>query len=230
MSGTRHSGRFADDVADLGRRLLREMAGVKTTSLEKMPPGRVLVARRLLPSDTVALPRRAVAGIVLEFGGPGSHAALLAEALGIPTVRPNPERDGEDCRRRRADRGRLSGGGGDQPGRGHASALRPKKSSSAQAQKRSGEARRPANQPARWTARASRCWQTLAAARTLPWPPDNGADGVGLYRMEQFYLSRKTPPRSPELLAEFRKRSRRWGKSRSRCACWIWAETSRCHF
>ena len=67
-----------------------QMAGVKTTSLEKMPPGRVLVARRLLPSDTVALPRRAVAGIVLEFGGPGSHAALLAEALGIPTVAQIP--------------------------------------------------------------------------------------------------------------------------------------------
>ena len=70
----------AEDLADLRRRLLREMAGVKTTALEKMPPGRVLVARRLLPSDTVALPRRAVTGIVLEFGGPGSHAALLAEA------------------------------------------------------------------------------------------------------------------------------------------------------
>src|SRR5258706_7500661 len=47
---------IAEDVADLGRRLSREMAGVKTTLLAKMPPGRVLVARRLLPSDTVALP------------------------------------------------------------------------------------------------------------------------------------------------------------------------------
>src|SRR5262249_20066790 len=82
---------FADDVADLGRRLLREMAGVKTTPLEKMPEGRVLVARRLLPSDTVALPRRSVAGIVIEFAGQGSHAALLAEALGIPTVVQVPQ-------------------------------------------------------------------------------------------------------------------------------------------
>jgi phosphoenolpyruvate-protein phosphotransferase (PTS system enzyme I) len=42
----------ADDVADLRQRLLREMAGVKTTPLEKMPSGRVLVAQRLLPSDS----------------------------------------------------------------------------------------------------------------------------------------------------------------------------------
>jgi phosphoenolpyruvate-protein phosphotransferase (PTS system enzyme I) len=76
----------ADDLLDLQGRLLREIAGVKTTALEKMPQNRVLVAHRLLPSETVSLPRRAVAGIILEFGGPGSHAALLARALGIPTV------------------------------------------------------------------------------------------------------------------------------------------------
>jgi phosphoenolpyruvate-protein kinase (PTS system EI component) len=67
----------ADDLVDLEGRLLREMAGVKTTALEMMASGRVLVAHRLLPSDTVVLPRRAVTGIVLEFGGPGSHAALF---------------------------------------------------------------------------------------------------------------------------------------------------------
>ena len=33
---------------------------------------------------------------------------------------------------------------------------------------------------------------------------ENGADGVGLYRIEQFYLSRNTPPSVPELLAELR--------------------------
>src|SRR4029453_15479314 len=81
----------ADDLADLEGRLLREIAGVKTTALERMPTGRVLVAHRLLPSETVALPQRAVVGIVLECGGPGSHAALLARALGIPTVAQIPK-------------------------------------------------------------------------------------------------------------------------------------------
>ena len=41
--------KLADDLADLGGRLLREMAGIKTTSLEMMPPIRILVAQRLLP-------------------------------------------------------------------------------------------------------------------------------------------------------------------------------------
>ena len=142
----------ADDVADLGRRLLRAMAGVKTTSLETMPPGRVLVARRLLPSDTVALPRRAVAGIVLEFGGPGSHAALLAEALGIPTVAQIPNVTAEDGRRRCTDRGRLSWGGRDQPGQGHAGALHGRNSRTHRPEARR-RGSRPGNQPTRSTAR-----------------------------------------------------------------------------
>lgn len=33
---------------------------------------------------------------------------------------------------------------------------------------------------------------------------ENGADGIGLYRLEQFYLSCKTPPTAPELFAELR--------------------------
>src|SRR5262249_10239091 len=33
---------------------------------------------------------------------------------------------------------------------------------------------------------------------------EDGAEGVGLYRLEQFYLSRKTPPAAAELLAELR--------------------------
>ena len=44
----------ANDLVDLEGRLLREMAGVKTTALEMMPSGRVLVAHRQLPSETVA--------------------------------------------------------------------------------------------------------------------------------------------------------------------------------
>jgi len=81
----------ADDLLDLQGRLLREIAGVETTALEKMPQNRVLVAHRLLPSETVSLPHRAVAGIILEFGGPGSHAALFGAGFGHTDSGSNPE-------------------------------------------------------------------------------------------------------------------------------------------
>src|SRR5262245_11822637 len=201
MTEPRHR-QHADDVADLCRRLLRAMAGVKTTSLEAMPPGHVLVARRLLPSDTVALPRRAVVGIVLEFGGPGSHAALLAEALGIPTVAQIPNVTSEV-----ADNDELIVDGF----RGEV-VVNPDSGAKARyteeihgAQARSALAKESAREPA-YTLDGTMvtvlanvsCREEVVAAN------EDGADGVGLYRLEQFYLSRKTPPTAAELLAELR--------------------------
>ena len=46
----------------------------------------VLVARHLLPSDTVFLSRLSTAAVLAEFAGPAAHAALLARELGIPGV------------------------------------------------------------------------------------------------------------------------------------------------
>ena len=76
----------ADDIADLARRLLAALAGIHVHTLETLPEGSVVVARRLLPSDTVVLSRRRTSAVVLEHAGPTSHAALLARALGIPAV------------------------------------------------------------------------------------------------------------------------------------------------
>jgi phosphotransferase system enzyme I (PtsI) len=76
----------ADDIADLSRRLLRALQGIHAHTLEKMPMNSVLVAKRLLPSDTIFLSRQSTVAVVVEFGGPGSHAALLTRALGIPAV------------------------------------------------------------------------------------------------------------------------------------------------
>jgi len=63
----------ADDVADLGRRLLRAMAGVKTTSLETMPPG-----PRACGTAVVALRH---GGTATAFGGgdrPGVRRARVS--------------------------------------------------------------------------------------------------------------------------------------------------------
>ncbi len=192
----------ADDLVDLEGRLLRELAGVRTTALERMPPGRVLVAHRLLPSETVALPQRGVIGIVLEFGGPGSHAAMLARALDIPTVAQIPGAttkiaDGQELI--------VDGFAGEV-------ILSPDAAARAQFEERIIDvqanvlhARQLAGQPARTAdgievavmANVGSCEDVIAAAK-------NGADGVGLYRIEQFYLSRNTPPSEADLLAELR--------------------------
>ena len=75
-----------DDIEDLSRRLLRSLAGIHAHSLEELPANSVLVARRLLPSDTVFLSRSSTVAVLAEFAGPAAHAALLARELGIPCV------------------------------------------------------------------------------------------------------------------------------------------------
>ena len=52
-------------------------------SLENLPANSVLVARRLLPSDTVFLSRSSTVGVLAEFA---SHAVLFARELSIPCV------------------------------------------------------------------------------------------------------------------------------------------------
>ena len=192
----------ADDLVDLQGRLLREIAGVKTTALEKMPPGRVLVARRLFPSDTVALPRCGVLGIVLEFGGPGSHAALLARALGIPTVALIPDATERISDGQEVIVDAFEGEVILSPDEGTRSRY---EESIRKAQEETLQARSLSLEPVR-TADGMEIavMANVGCGEDVIVAAENGADGVGLYRIEQFYLSRKTPPSVPELLGELR--------------------------
>ncbi|TSA29988.1 MAG: phosphoenolpyruvate--protein phosphotransferase [Verrucomicrobiaceae bacterium] len=192
----------ADDLIDLQGRLLREIAGVKTTALEKMPPGRVLVASRLFPSDTVALPRRGVLGIILEFGGPGSHAALLARALGIPTVALIP-----NATERIADAQEVivDAFAGEVILSPDAATRSQYEESIRMAQEESLQARHLSMEPVRTTdGKEVAVMANVGCGEDITVAVENGADGIGLYRIEQFYLARNTPPSVAELLTELR--------------------------
>ncbi len=75
-----------DDIEDLSRRLLLSLRGIHAHRLEGLPEGTVLVARHLFPSDTVFLSRLSTVAVIAEFAGPAAHAALLARELGIPCI------------------------------------------------------------------------------------------------------------------------------------------------
>ncbi len=76
----------AADIQDLRDGLLRVLLGLPETDFSQMAAGTVLVARELPPSAMTALDAGAVLGIVLCKGGRASHSAILARAMGIPTV------------------------------------------------------------------------------------------------------------------------------------------------
>jgi phosphotransferase system enzyme I (PtsI) len=82
-------GYLAERVADLDDVRNRIVAGCLGVALPKIPdPGYpfVLTARSLSPADTASLRSDQVLAIVTVEGGPTSHTAILARALGIPAV------------------------------------------------------------------------------------------------------------------------------------------------
>lgn len=75
----------ADDVEDVSQRLLRVLQGVDAETTMPDEPV-VVVARDLTPSDTVMFDKTKVLAFCVATGGPTSHAAILAKALGIPAI------------------------------------------------------------------------------------------------------------------------------------------------
>jgi phosphoenolpyruvate-protein phosphotransferase len=187
----------ADDVLDLGRNIIRRLRGVEDSGLLPIPEHSVLVVERLLPSDVVRLSKARVAAVIVESLGQGSHAALLVREKGIPTitgfpgilgqVRPGTELlvDGY--------RGSL--------------VIAPANTTRAEFQERMGK----------WLATLGRCkgacqeparsldGQLIHVEANIGIQDDvelaleNGADGVGLLRIEQLYFARNTPPSEAEL-------------------------------
>jgi phosphoenolpyruvate-protein phosphotransferase (PTS system enzyme I) len=76
----------ATDIFDIEKRLLRHLLGRRREELSQITSEALILAHNLTPSETANLNPRFVRGFVTEIGGPGSHTAIVAEALGIPAV------------------------------------------------------------------------------------------------------------------------------------------------
>ncbi len=75
----------AADMEDIGRRLLSNLLGQQSNSLQLHHTG-ILVAKRLLPSDMAIIDHDKVSGLILESNETNSHSVIMAKALGIPAL------------------------------------------------------------------------------------------------------------------------------------------------
>ncbi len=76
----------AMDLSDVGQRVLRHMLGVADESPTTSHVPSVLIADDLTPSDTAHLDPDLILGFITAKGGPTSHTAIIARAMGIPAV------------------------------------------------------------------------------------------------------------------------------------------------
>ncbi len=192
----------ADDIVDISSRLLRELSGIHAHILEDVPDGSILVAKRLLPSDTVFLSRKTTVGTVVEFGGTGSHAALLTREMGIPAVSRIPNLLKYVSQ---GDVLLIDGFSG-------SVIVNPDEKTENDFKNRIKQldiSRKKQLEHCFETAKTLdgltiQVFANVGCREDVQHAIKNGADGVGLYRIEQFYLSRKNPPSEDELFEEIR--------------------------
>jgi phosphotransferase system, enzyme I, PtsP len=73
------------DLEDLENRLLRQLSGDDERG-HSAPAGSVLVASRIGPAELLEFRDAGLAGVVLGEAGAGSHAAIVARAIGVPAI------------------------------------------------------------------------------------------------------------------------------------------------
>jgi phosphoenolpyruvate-protein phosphotransferase len=78
--------RGAEEVREIGRRLVRNLTRAPFKSFSGLPQGAVLLSESLRPADAALLEPSRLAGVVAEEGGADGHTAVMLRALGLPAV------------------------------------------------------------------------------------------------------------------------------------------------
>lgn len=182
----------AADIADVGQRVLRILTGCNTVNGLKLKELSVVIAEDLTPSETAGMDKAKVSAFCTAQGGPTSHTAILAKALGIPAVvglgnEVLEEPDGTLTL--------VNGKTGEVVTNPDEVTLEDFQTRQTAAGDRSGEELLDANKPA--VTRDGHQVEIVAniggvqdAQKAL----ENGAEGVGLFRTEFLFLKRNVPP------------------------------------
>ncbi len=184
------------DVIDVGNQVLFALAEKASSEPIAFHEPVVLFAEEITPTETSQLDMSQVLGLATTSGGPTSHSAILARALGIPAV------TGIDVSVQRVSDGTLVALDGFkgmfwiEPAPDVQRDLQERRDAwLAQRQKLQESSQRPAvlRDGARIEVAAN-----IGSAQDARSAVENGAEGIGLLRTEFLYLTRNTPPSEEE--------------------------------
>jgi phosphocarrier protein FPr len=192
----------ADDLRDAGGRVLGLMLGVTDRSFSLPATPVVIVARDLCPSAMAAFDAERVLGFVTVNGGPTSHVAILARALGLPAIVGV-----EESVLALADQTMVVVNGND--GTLIVDPSPEVLDRSTQARNLWLESRRRAQQGAHSPAvtldgRRVNVTANAGSANDAPAAMKMGADGIGLLRTEFLFLDRSVAPTEDEQFGFYR--------------------------
>src|SRR5690349_4993955 len=75
-----------DDIRVVGSRLIRNLMQRPYVAYSSLSGGAIVLAEEVTPADTALMDPRRIGGFAAEYGGPDSHTAIMARALGLPAV------------------------------------------------------------------------------------------------------------------------------------------------
>ncbi len=78
--------RRAEEVREIGRRLIRNLTRAPFRSFNGLPQGAVLACEYLRPADAALLDPSRLAGVATDDGGADGHTAIMLRALGVPAA------------------------------------------------------------------------------------------------------------------------------------------------
>ena len=191
------------DIEDVGKRILRHLLGQRRPSLAELSEPVIIVAYDLSPSDTATMHRRHVIGFVTDIGGRTSHTAIMAKSLEIPAVVGL-----EDVTQRIASDDFLIVDGTtgvvvvnpDEATRQSYEALRARLEAIGQALLQLKDL--PAQTK---DGRRVHLAANIELPEEVPAILAHGAEGIGLYRTEFFYLNRSDLPTEDEQFEAYRR-------------------------
>ncbi len=194
-TGAGKAGPSADDTD------AAEPAAGAADAARPVPAPGILVAPDLSPADVAGLDPDAVAGVACAFGGPTSHAVILARALGLPAV------VGAGAELLAVPEGTLLAVDGDA---GTVTVAPSDESLAAVERRRRAQAREVAAAVEAAAASAVtldgvtvRVEANIAGAQDVPGAVAAGADGVGLLRTEFLFLGAAAMPDEDEQAAAY---------------------------
>ena len=187
-----HLERRAEEVREIGRRLVRNLTRAPFRSFAGLPEGAVLISEALRPSDAALLDPSRLAGVATEEGGAEGHTAVMLRALGVPAVLGAP---GLAHAIRPGDVAVVDGTAGAvvlNPNAATLASARRAVVTFAREQQRFGRLRRlPAET---LDGEAVELQANLELPLELPLVAQSGAVGIGLLRTEFLFMNRETVP------------------------------------
>lgn len=191
-----------DDITHVVNRVLQKLFSIEPPAAMVSPSGCVVIASDLSPADIFMMKQQGMIGFITEYGGPMSHAAILARSLGLPAIigLHHATRYFSDHETVVIDAQRGIATASPEP-----RILQQYRQRLADEKRFNRSLRGVLQQPA-----VSRDGQSFELHANIELPEDiqlalmNHATAIGLYRTEFLYMNRSTPPGEEEQLRVYR--------------------------